>query len=834
MTESSASNVSQQGNDLDLARIPSPGKSINSGNTIVDTGLKTTPPVSKTRKKKKSKTTKLTPTAISSVKPASGKGSMISSVENDVSNDSNVSNIISLQASPSTCGMVEAGEVDLGVGSSHCTGQIEQPPLVPTKSPGPDLGSLVDGGGFSHLIQELVRKQVEASVAQLVQNNPSQLPYQELTTGRENYMSSHSLSRKCLGDTVSQSVESAVDNECFSWVPPSGGPGEEIPNPRKSPKLGSFPSGEPGNMLNPQRHSQTMGPGLNNSAGTMLRPPVSGLGPSSTQQPSREIVGKNYGVPSLPSNYVGRQGTRAPAVSWNRAPAPGTRAPAPRNPQIPYPTGLGIIGGIVPIPAHNVVLGRDNPMRPNTITGSLQGFPIQRFVTPKPHRDIYRTPYTVPNMRASAPVRVIRPTCSRPTANIAQPFSWPRSGKENMAPQGKANMEESQQYIAPGNPIHSRTYKNIEELDATDNELTPQLSEKPDDQESDYLTFPGKLDIIRQVLGDAIPQETGNKAEDAPTSLLSAIKRKKEPLSSLPLAQVVRGTLRSVGEKARDQCKLSKPQPNSDGIVVKETPGLTRKKFYKPSSHDFTLTQPELSKDILSELGDRCPSMILGKPVSKDIEENIRLNLATSSLNEWLLATIQTILQSCHNQLVQSDQLPSLSTNIQTCLDMLGSVGIASATGIKAASTALVELTVARRDSIIKNIPNLSNDLRQELRVLPLVGETNQPEMGDKPGLLFRGKSDQFTSDRKLEADKATQQLVLKLQSLKSAPIPSKRRQTGPDPRPKKIRMSPQNQPFPAPQRGRGRGRGNSSRGNPSRGKPRGRGTYPATKSNHI
>ena len=180
-------------------------------------------------------------------------------------------------------------------------------------------------------------------------------------------------------------------------------------------------------------------------------------------------------------------------MSWNRAPAPGTRAPAPRNPHIPDPTGLGIIGGIVPIPAHNVVLGRDNPMRPNTITGSLQGFPIQCFVTPKPHRDIYRTPYTVPNMRASAPVRVIRPTCSRPTANIAQPFSWPRSGKENMAPQGKANMEESQQYIAPGNPIHSRTYKNIEELDASDNELTPQLSEKPDDQESRLPVFPREV-----------------------------------------------------------------------------------------------------------------------------------------------------------------------------------------------------------------------------------------------------------------------------------------------------------------------------------------------------
>ena len=163
MTESGASNMSQQGNanDLDLATIPSPGKSINSGNTIVDAGSKPTPSnnVSKTRKKKKSKTTKLTPTAISSVKPASGKRSMISTVDNV----SNVSNIISLQASPSTCGMVEAGEVDLGVGRSHCTDQIEQSPLVPRKAPGPDLGSVVEGEGFSQLIQELVKRPVEAT-----------------------------------------------------------------------------------------------------------------------------------------------------------------------------------------------------------------------------------------------------------------------------------------------------------------------------------------------------------------------------------------------------------------------------------------------------------------------------------------------------------------------------------------------------------------------------------------------------------------------------------------------------------------------------------------------
>ena len=216
------------------------------------------------------------------------------------------------------------------------------------------------------------------------------------------------------------------------------------------------------------------------------------------------------------------------------------------------------------------------------------------------------------------------------------------------------------------------------------------------------------------------------------------------------------------------------------------------------------------------------------------MEENLRVNLATSSMNEWLLATIQTILQSSQNQLEKTEQHKNLATNIQTCLDMLDSVGVASAMGIKAAATSLVELTVARKDSILRKIPNISSDLKEELRRLPLVWETSQPETGDNPGLLFRGRSDRIASDRKLEADKATQQLVLKLQALRSAPNQSKRRQPGPEPRPKKIKVSPQNQPFPAPQRGRGRGRGNSTRGGSFRGKPRGRGTYSATKSNNI
>ena len=137
---------------------------------------------------------------------------------------------------------------------------------------------------------------------------------------------------------------------------------------------------------------------------------------------------------------------------------------------------------------------------------------------------------------------------------------------------------------------------------------------------------------------------------------------------------------------------------------------------------------------------------------------------------------IQTILQSSQNQLEKTEQHKNLATNTQTCLDMLDSVGVASAMGIKAAATSLVELTVARKDSILRKIPNISSDLKEELRRLPLVWETNQPETGDNPGLLFRGRSDRIASDRKLEADKATQQLVLKLQALRSAPNLSKRR----------------------------------------------------------
>ena len=75
---------------------------------------------------------------------------------------------------------------------------------------------------------------------------------------------------------------------------------------------------------------------------------------------------------------------------------------------------------------------------------------------------------------------------------------------------GRAGREESQQYIAPGNPMHSRTYKNNE----------------------GYLTASGKMEIIRQVLKEAISEDTCDKADEAPTSLLSETKRRKEPLAS--------------------------------------------------------------------------------------------------------------------------------------------------------------------------------------------------------------------------------------------------------------------------------------------------------------
>ena len=71
----------------------------------------------------------------------------------------------------------------------------------------------------------------------------------------------------------------------------------------------------------------------------------------------------------------------------------------------------------------------------------------------------------------------------------------------------------------------------------------------------------------------------------------------------------------------------------------------------------------------------------------------------------------------------KTEQHANLATNIQTCLDMLDSVSVASAMGIKAAATSLVVLTVSWKDSILRK--NISSDMREELRQLPLVWETN-------------------------------------------------------------------------------------------------------------
>ena len=182
---------------------------------------------------------------------------------------------------------------------------------------------------------------------------------------------------------------------------------------------------------------------------------------------------------------------------------------------------------------------------PNTTTGSLHSCPIliKRFVTPRPDRNIILSQIWGLQPQSD----VLNPYVQKSMASINQLFSLPLSDQDNMAPQGRTGREEPQQYIAPGNPMYSRTYKTI----GVRCHKWAWSSEKPCDQE-DYLTFSGKVEMTPPppVLGEAIPKYSCDKADEASTSLLSTTKR-KEPLAYLPLAQVVRGTLRSVGDQVQ-------------------------------------------------------------------------------------------------------------------------------------------------------------------------------------------------------------------------------------------------------------------------------------------
>ena len=69
-----------------------------------------------------------------------------------------------------------------------------------------------------------------------------------------------------------------------------------------------------------------------------------------------------------------------------------------------------------------------------------------------------------------------------------------------MVPQGKAGREEFQQYIYLRNPMHSRTSKNTDELDTTENELGHQATRK-----NLETRLSGKVEIICQLLRDYSP-----------------------------------------------------------------------------------------------------------------------------------------------------------------------------------------------------------------------------------------------------------------------------------------------------------------------------------------
>ena len=220
---------------------------------------------------------------------------------------------------------------------------------------------------------------------------------------------------------------------------------------------------------------------------------------------------------------------------------------------------------------------------------------------------------------------------------------------------------------------------------------------------------------------------------------------------------------------------------------------FTRTASYQTASSDFSLSRPELSDDTRRELKGNSISHVVFEPkISAALENHSRLGISAASTKEWFLATIKTIMEKLQEHLLGDDpQIQHISDGIKTCLDLLDSVGKASEVELGSLTYITYVMTLARRDSILKIIPNISEELKDKLRHAPIVWESseNPPVQGDKPDFLFRGLTSQLVDDRKRDAELAMQSMILnrsKVQKFSQPPMAEKRKFQGNYPSQKK------------------------------------------------
>ena len=104
----------------------------------------------------------------------------------------------------------------------------------------------------------------------------------------------------------------------------------------------------------------------------------------------------------------------------------------------------------------------------------------------------------------------------------------------------------------------------------------------------------------------------------------------------------------------------------------------------------------------------------------------------------------------------------SVSTSLMSSLDLLSSAGVAVQDGTLSTATVLGELSLARRDSLLRRLGSASAEFKDRLRVAPLVGSCEPTEKPEGVSDLFAGLVSGLREDRRQEASHLSTELVLR------------------------------------------------------------------------
>ena len=165
-------------------------------------------------------------------------------------------------------------------------------------------------------------------------------------------------------------------------------------------------------------------------------------------------------------------------------------------------------------------------------------------------------------------------------------------------------------------------------------------------------------------------------------------------------------------------------------------------KFIRTSSDDFGHDRPVISGEVIREmrLKDK-PSLdiTLNETVANTLESQARRGVLAANLKEWLLGTLGHIMNLIKSHLMEVNLGKSMINimdaivGLNTCSELLESIGKASELEADALTYMVHALTLLRRDTVIRQISTISDSLRDRLRHAPIIqSETLAQTQGNK------------------------------------------------------------------------------------------------------